>query len=127
MTKVLDAERHAFSQIVELAPLHVMVVKGPDLTVAHLNERFSSLVNGAAVEGRPMADVLEELGLASLIDVAREVYHREQRQVVGPLTHHVQGETRRSIYTIAPIRDGERHVGGLVIYGFESDAPPGGG
>jgi two-component system CheB/CheR fusion protein len=123
---ILESERTRLSEIVQLAPFYITVLRGRNLTVEAFNPRYARLLEGRTIVGESFASVTEHFyGVDyTVIDLAREVYHtdttRTTRRVLTDLPNE-SGEMREHylVYTLVPIHDVMGRVNGVVIYGVD--------
>jgi hypothetical protein len=131
---ILESERTRLSEIVQLAPFYITVLRGRNLTVEAFNPRYARLLEGRTILGESLASVAEHFyGVDhTVIDLAREVYHtdttRTTRRVLTDLPNE-RGEMREHhlVYTLVPIHDVMGRVNGVVIYGVDEPEHSGGG
>ncbi len=126
MTAMLENERMHLAQIVELAPYYIMVLRGPSLLVEAYNPRYARVLEGRAVQDRPLEEVFEvfwDAG-AAIVRLAREAYQRDvARTTPRVLTYlpQAQGEAVESylVYSIVPSHDATGRVSGVIIYAVD--------
>jgi two-component system, chemotaxis family, CheB/CheR fusion protein len=124
--KRLVEERRHLAELIEYAPFSVVTLRGPDLRVESFNARYSRLLKGQDVLGRPLLEVVgqfwESDGL--MVRLANEVY-----QSGMPRTLHVSREPLPvskekakqigPMYTLLPARHANGMVSGVIIYGAD--------
>ncbi len=126
LSNMLESERVRLTEMVELAPFYIMVLRGPTLLVETFNPRYAPLLEGRAVQDRPLEEVFElfwEAGMP-LVLLAREVYKQDAvRTTPRTLTHvpNAQGELVESyfVYTMVPSHDASGRVSGVIIYAMD--------
>ena len=126
LTIMLESERVRLSEMVELAPFYIMVLRGPGLIVEAFNPRYTKLLGGHVVQGRPLDEVFElfwDAGIA-IVRLAREAYIQDSiRTTARTLIHlpKVNGKAIDSyfVYTIVPSHDAFGKVTGVVIYAVD--------
>ena len=116
LTHILEGERQRLSEVIQLAPFYIMVVRGSGLLVESFNPRYAPLLEGRQILGQPLEDVLEFFWKdgKEIVDLAREVYHEDViRTSAKTLTFmpDVQGQPAEAyfVYTIVP-----SHLAGSV-------------
>jgi two-component system, chemotaxis family, CheB/CheR fusion protein len=119
--KFLADERKRLADMVELAPAYILLLRGPSLLIEAFNTRASGLLGGREVIGQPFAEIFQELELADLVSLAREAYREDQSRTSPRIRTRLPDERGKMIesyfvYTIAPARDSDGKVDGLVIY-----------
>jgi hypothetical protein len=64
---------------VELAPFHITVLRGTDLTVEAFNPRFARLLEEREIQDRPLNEVYESLwdGGVQLVHLAHEAFQQD--------------------------------------------------
>jgi two-component system CheB/CheR fusion protein len=120
LNRILASERMRLGEIVERAPLFIIVLRGPDLVVEASNLTSLQLLGGAEAVGRPFDEVCSDPALAPLAEGAREVYRRDRAWTSGRLLASLPpaegGPAREFIYTVVPSHDGGGRVEGVMIY-----------
>ncbi|GHO97624.1 hypothetical protein KSF_076720 [Reticulibacter mediterranei] len=123
LTSILESERRRLSEMVELAPFYILVLRGPTLIVEAYNPRYARLLDARAVQGRPLDEVLDlfwESGV-EIVHRARDAY-RLDMVLTTPrmLTHLPNPQVGRQeyyfTYTIVPSHDANGKVDGVIIY-----------
>ncbi len=114
LTAMLESERLRLSEMVELAPFYIMVLRGPGLTVEAFNPRFTHLFGDRVVQGRPLSEIFDLFWEAgSTIDrLAREVYHRDvirttPRIPIRPPEGQDDLVENYFVYTMVPTHDSQ--------------------
>jgi two-component system CheB/CheR fusion protein len=126
-SKSLATERVRLTEMIELAPFYILLLRGPGLLIEAFNARSSGLLGGRDVIGQLFAEIFHEPEMAELVGLAREAY-REDRPRVSPrirtLLSDERGRTTESyfVYTIVPTHDSEGRVDGLAIYAEDQTA-----
>ncbi|HET9919977.1 MAG TPA: CheR family methyltransferase, partial [Ktedonobacteraceae bacterium] len=123
LTGALESDRVRLAEMVELAPYYIMVLRGPSLLVEAFNPRYARLLEGRAIQGRPLQEGFDHFweGGHEVVHLAHEAYTLDQvRTTSGILTRlpKVQGEFVEGyfVYTIVPSHDSNGKVSGVVIY-----------
>jgi two-component system CheB/CheR fusion protein len=119
--KSLADERVRFTEMVELAPFYIMLLRGPGFVIEASNARPEGLLGGREAIGQPFAEIFAEPEMAELVNLAREAYREDQLRATSRiLTRLLNGRGKvvenYFIYTIVPTHDSEKKVNGLVIY-----------
>jgi two-component system, chemotaxis family, CheB/CheR fusion protein len=119
--KSLADERVRLTEMVELAPFYIMLLRGPGLLIEASNTRPEGLLGGREVIGHSFAEIFAEPDMAELVGLAREAYREDQLRTTSRILSHSSDERGKMIesyfiYTIVPTHDSERKVNGLVIY-----------
>ena len=125
LTSLLESERGRLSQMVELAPFYILVLRGPSLLVEAYNPRYARLLEGRALQGRPLEEVFDffwEPG-TDIVRLAREVYRQDAVRVTPrTLTYFPKGQGADApqasyfVFTLVPSHAGNGHVDGVIIY-----------
>src|SRR5262249_36586363 len=119
--KSLADERVRLSEMVELAPFYIMLLRGPGLIIETFNARSAGLLGGREVIGQPFAEIFAEPEMSELVGLVREAYREDQLRATSRIRTHVTDERGKIMesyfaYTITPTHDSEGKVDGLVIY-----------
>jgi two-component system CheB/CheR fusion protein len=121
MTTQIASERIRASEIVEMAPFYIMLLKGPGLIVETFNPNYARIIKGREVVGYPFDEVFSGGEMSEFSQMVREAY-RSDRTIVTPrmLTHvpDEQGEMVEHyfIHHLVPLHDSAGKVDGLIIY-----------
>ena len=125
LTNMLESERWHLSEMVELAPFSILVLRGPRLLVEAFNPRYAPLVDAAVVQHRPLDEVFEHFwqdGVA-LVRLADEVYQQNVMRTTSRIPTRIlkEGESveRYLVYTLVPSHDAAGRVSGVVIYAVD--------
>jgi two-component system, chemotaxis family, CheB/CheR fusion protein len=119
--KSLADERVRLSEMVELAPFYIMLLRGPGFIIESFNARSAGLIGGREVIGQPFAEIFSEAEMSELVGLVREAYREDQLRTTSRIRTHVTDERGKLTesyfaYTITPTHDSEGKVDGLVIY-----------
>jgi signal transduction histidine kinase len=113
--------------MVELAPFYILVLRGPTLIVEAYNPRHARYLDGRAVQGRPLDEVIDlfwEAGV-EIVHLARDAYrtdtifttHRMLTHLPSTKDAHNSNALEAYFeYTIVPSHDTQGKVDGLIIY-----------
>ena len=127
MLKTLAVERVRLSEMIELAPFYVLVLRGPSLTVEACNTRYAKLLAGREYLGRPIDEVFRGEELLGLVGVIRDAYWKDKRATTKlRLATGVMGTDSAAFdlaFTIVPMHDSAGKVDGVVVYA--EDMPEG--
>ncbi len=128
MTTVLAGERLCLTEMVELAPFYILVLRGLSLIVEAYNPNCARLLDTANVRGRPLEEVLDlfwEVNTGTeLARLAREAYRLDETRItprmLGYKPAKQEVDTDRSAnyftYTIVPSHNANGKVSGVLIY-----------
>ena len=122
MASVLENERVRLSEIVELAPFSILVVRGPNLIIEAYNPLHTNRLEGHEVLGHPLEEVIDLLWapevMFSLLRSARETYIQEKPRVytIDSQALHEGQDKGQFSYTIVPSHTSSGRVNGLIIY-----------
>lgn len=119
--KSLADERVRLSEMVELAPFYIMLLRGPGFLIESFNTSSAGLLGGREVIGQPFAEIFAEPEMAELVNLAREAYREDQTRTTSRIRTRLPDERGKMIesyfvYTIVPAHDSVGKVDGLVIY-----------
>jgi two-component system CheB/CheR fusion protein len=115
MTRELTVERGRLAEMVELAPFHVLVLRGPGLVVEAFNPALARFFDLDGVVGRPLEDVLPDA--RALLDAVRTAYDEDRVWSSPPQGVPLSGTRATNPYrfTVVP-RHREGVVDGVVVY-----------
>ena len=126
LTAILESERVRLSEMVELAPFYIMVLRGPSLVIEAFNPNYTHLLGERLVQGRLLDEVFDIFweADAAITRMAHEAYQRDiARTTPRTLVRlpRAQGEPEECyfVYTIVPTHDGNGKVSGVVIYAID--------
>jgi len=125
MATTLDSERVRLTEIVELAPLYILVLRGPNLIIDVYNSNYDNIFEGLGAQDQPLSEVVElfldkRLGM-TLLQTAHEVYQQDERRTIPRMlttSPEQQDGTKESyfVYTLLPSHDAHGHVNGVIVY-----------
>jgi len=125
MATTLDSERVRLTEIVELAPLYILVLRGPNLIIDVYNSNSDNIFEGLGAQDQPLSEVVElfldkRLGM-TLLQTAHEVYQQDERRTIPRMlttSPEQQDGTKESyfVYTLLPSHDAHGHVNGVIVY-----------
>jgi two-component system CheB/CheR fusion protein len=123
LARMLESERVRLSEMVELAPLSILVLRGRALEVEAFNQRYARGLEGRTIQGRPLEEVVEHFWKAGteLVDVIRAVYQEDAPRTTPrtvAMLPDARGELVEThvVYTIVPTHDADGRVDGVVLY-----------
>ncbi len=126
LTHMLESERIQLTEMVELAPFYIMVLRGPHLVVEAFNPRYARLLEGQLIQGQPLAVTPELLwdGDVPIMRLAREAYQQDTVRTTSRMLTRLpkaQGGVVESyfVYTIVPSHDADGKVSGVIIYAVD--------
>lgn len=121
MTRQLTVEKTRLAEMIELAPFHMLLLRGPDLVIEAFNPSCGRLFSLEGALNRPLEDVLPES--RELLEAIRNAYRNDvvwESKDPG-LKHPGSTDGARYRVTIVP-RHEEGRVDGVVVYA-EGAAP----
>ena len=125
LANILESERLRLTEMVELAPFYVLVLRGMDLLVEALSPGFEDLFEerGIPTQGRTLEEVAEffreyEIPIARL---AHEAYQLDAVRTSPRMLVHLPEKQNGNaatyfVFTIVPTHDAVGRVTGVVIY-----------
>jgi two-component system CheB/CheR fusion protein len=127
LTSILEGERVRLSEMVELAPFYILVLRGPDLVVEALSPGFELFMKerGIAIQGRTLE---EATGFFREIDIPIALLAHESfrlntmrtsaRTLISLPKEQTEGENVENyfVFTFIPTHDAMGKVTGVVIY-----------
>ena len=116
MTRVLTGERGRLSEIVEQSPFHVIVLRGPALTLESMNPDLGELFQSGKVVNRPFEEICEDPALEPVRIGVRRAFV-EGRFWYSEWLRVGSGEQERYFqFSAAPTHNPEGGVDGVVVY-----------
>ncbi len=132
LTSTLENERIRLFEMAELAPFYILVLRGPNLLVEAYNPRYARLLEGRAVQGRPLEEVIDLLWEdpsvgVSIVRLARQVYRQEVAHTIPRVLNSLpdmsggvqEREESYFAYTIVPSHNVAGSVNGVIIYAID--------
>lgn len=123
LATMLESERRRLTEVVELAPFYIIVLRGPYLWIETINSRYTSVLGGQEVQGQLFEDVayLFVDPKVDIVDLAREAYRSNRVKATPPILTMLpndRGQPVKSylVYTLVPIHTAASEVDGLVLY-----------
>ncbi len=115
VARTLSSERVRLTEMIELAPMHVLVLRGVSLVLEACNPRFAKLLEGQDWLDHPLEDVVRGSDFGALVPPIRDAFwnDRASEQV------HVQLGPHALNCTIVPTHDAVGKVDGVVVFGSE--------
>ena len=124
VANTLDSERVRLTEIVELAPFYILVLRGPNLVIEAHSPNYTRMLEGHVAQHRPLEEVTEffwdtQLGMTLMLQ-AHEVYQKDEMRTISRTppqsTQHDSVENSYFVYTIVPSHDANGRVNGVIIY-----------
>jgi two-component system, chemotaxis family, CheB/CheR fusion protein len=126
LANMLESERVRLSEIVELAPFSILVLRGPNLIVEAFNPRYAPRVAEQKVLGRPLAEVSQLFWQQEeeITRLAFEVYSQDIVCTTPRIKIHeprVATEPGDSyfVHTLIPSHDANGKVSGVIVYAID--------
>ena len=121
LSDLLESERAGLTNLLEMAPLYVVVLRGPELIVESIDRHYRRQLPNEVVEGQLLANVAHRLwGDTPVIELAREAYARNIPQISPRIAIPVPDDGGATpnyfVFTMVPRRDTEGKVAGVVVY-----------
>ena len=120
LTGMLENERVQLTEMVELAPFYILLLRGPHLAVEAFNANYRDFFQSREVIGVPGDIVFEGTELEPLVDLIHRAYNLDRSQtelIVTTVEDEAgRGESRQFLYTIVPIHGNTGKVEGVVVY-----------
>jgi chemotaxis methyl-accepting protein methylase/signal transduction histidine kinase len=121
LNRILTGERARLSEMVEQAPLFIVMLRGPALVVEASNPSSLQLFGGQEAAGRPFEEVCRDPALEPLVVGVREVFHRDRPWKSGTIVTAAPAGDRPSparelVYTVVPSHDAFGRVDGVMVY-----------
>ncbi|HLX57872.1 MAG TPA: CheR family methyltransferase [Ktedonobacteraceae bacterium] len=130
LTGALENERVRLTEIVELAPFHILVLRGPNLLIEAFNPSYAPLLEAPkapeGILGQPLEEIYEYFWAAGIegVRLAREAYQQDAVRATArirtylPQTNGIPVESY-FVYTMVPSHDTTGKVSGVIIYAVD--------
>jgi hypothetical protein len=110
LNRVLAGERRRLSEMVELAPFHIAVLRGSTLSVEAANSASLQLFKVEDALGRPFEEVCRGPAFEPLLQGAREAFRRDRpwnsARIATPVERPgAEPAVRELVYTVVPTHD----------------------
>ncbi|HKO22874.1 MAG TPA: CheR family methyltransferase [Candidatus Eisenbacteria bacterium] len=116
LTHVLTGERGRLSEIVEQAPFHVMVLRGPNLVLENMNPPLGELFQAPVVINRPFEEVCTDPALEPVRIGVRRAFV-EGRPWYSDWIRLGSGDRVRYFqFAAVPTHEQDASVDGVVVY-----------
>jgi two-component system, chemotaxis family, CheB/CheR fusion protein len=116
LMRTLSTERRRLGEVVELAPFHIVVLRGPGLVIESLNPPSGRLFDGSEFLGRPLEDVCTDPNLESVCIGARHAFVGDRRWSSERLAVATSGIERHYVFSAVPTHGADDEVDGVVLY-----------
>jgi signal transduction histidine kinase/CheY-like chemotaxis protein len=125
LLREIETERGRLADVFQHAPSFMCVLRGPDHVFERVNERYSALVSGRRLIGRPLRDALPEVAGQGFVELLDRVY-RTGEAFVGAGARVVlepgggrPPEERFLDFVYQPLRDADGRVTGILVQGVD--------
>ncbi|HLZ62570.1 MAG TPA: CheR family methyltransferase [Ktedonosporobacter sp.] len=131
LTSTLENERVRLTEIMEIAPFSILVLRSPRLIVEAYTPHHARHLAGQPIQGRPLDEVFDlfwraEEGVA-IVQLAREVYRLDSTRTSPrirtsiPTPSNGQNDPTESYvtFTLVPSHDAQNHVNGVIMYAVD--------
>ena len=121
MRAAMNAERGRLAEIVEDAPIPILILRGAALTVERANESFKEVVGRGIAEGQSLEEALATL--PGIIAGAREAFEKDAPWTSGPTVVETGAQCRGGscVFMARPLH--EKGVpAGVALYATEEKA-----
>jgi two-component system, chemotaxis family, CheB/CheR fusion protein len=126
LTNTLENEKMRLTELIELAPFHSMVLRGPDLRVEAFHPSYARRPEAQKALGQPLEEVYHYFwaGAGEGVRLAREVYQYDAKRSLPrmraslPETPDGAGENY-VVYTMVPTHDTTGQVSGVIMYAID--------
>ncbi len=129
LTSALENEKTHLTEMVELAPFHIIVLRGPRLLIEAFNPRYTRRPEARKVLGQPLEEVHDYFwaGGVECVRIAHEAYQHDAVRVIPrirvslPPTPSTNGIPIESyvVYTMVPSHDTTGKVSGVLMYAVD--------
>jgi two-component system CheB/CheR fusion protein len=121
LNHILESERIRLSEMVELAPFTILVLRGPRLLVEVYTLCSVTSLEFSVIQNRPLDEVFEHFWQdgAALVNLAHQAYGQNERQTVTRSSEEGPDVKRHVVYTFVPSHDASGRVSGVTIYSVD--------
>jgi len=124
LIRELSREREQLSEIIELAPAVIAVLRGPEHVFERCNRRYAELTGGRPLIGRRVRDVFPEIDGQGYLELLDRVYATGQPYVGEEerlmLEHDGRGVEERFVnFVYQPLRSADGAVTGIFAHGVD--------
>src|SRR5437764_9706549 len=126
LSDMLEGERVRLTEIVQLAPFYIMVLRGSSLIVEAINPGYTSHLEGRNVQGRPLEDVADAFweNSMTIVGLACEVYRQNTVHTLPRMLIRLPNPGNESTesylaHTLIPSHDIDGRVTGVMIYAVD--------
>jgi two-component system CheB/CheR fusion protein len=109
----MEEERERMKEIIRKAPIPVLILRGPALTVETSNPLFASIAGAPVEEGRPFDEALA--GLPEIVSGVRNALQNAAAWISPPVARGDGGAKQAIVFTAVPLLDSEKEAG-VAIY-----------
>ncbi|HEU0003185.1 MAG TPA: ATP-binding protein, partial [Ktedonobacteraceae bacterium] len=124
-THMLESERKRLSEMIELAPFSILMLRGPRLLVEAFTPRYTPPVDARAVQNRPLDEVFDHFWQdgAPVVRLVHEVYQQNAMRTTSRMPTRVMKDgvpvERYVVYTLVPSHDATGRVSGVLLYAVD--------
>ena len=125
LTHMLESERIRLSEMVELAPFSILVLRGPRLLVEAYTSRYAPSVEASAVQDQPLDDVYDHFWQdgVPIVRLVHEVYQQNVKRTIPRMLTRVLKDgvpvEQYVVYTLVPSHDAAGRVSGVLLYSVD--------
>jgi two-component system CheB/CheR fusion protein len=126
MSTMLESERVRLTEMVELAPFYIMVLRGPSLIVEAYNPRYAQLLKESLAPGMLLEEVFDpssQIG-QDVVRLAGEAYVHDvvlsTPRTFPSLSGIDEAQSEQNfVHTIVPSHDASGRVSGVILYSID--------
>lgn len=122
LAAVLSSERGRLAELVEIAPLSIVVLRGESLMVESVNAHLDGFLGGRDAVGRSLEEVCGAVPeLRPVLEGTQRAFAQDKRWVSGRLGGAAPGSgpSRQFVCTAVPTHGVGGRVAGVVLYGLD--------
>lgn len=120
-SRELADERARLTDMIEMSPLYILLLKGPELQIENYNAPYSLLLASREVKNHPFEEVFRGAEMEQFVGLVRRAYNEDKHLITPRMLTHVPDERGEAVeshfrHYIVPTHDDAGKVTGVVIY-----------
>lgn len=118
----LSAAEARWRTLFDQAPGFMAILRGPEHLFEYANARYTELIGGRNVIGKPLREALPEIRGQGFINLLNRLYRTGEHHIgfATPVTiERVRREVRYLDFIYQPLRDEQGAIIGILVHGFD--------